>query len=175
MTDDTGSAPAPGRPEIAGHGSAKHLRHEAITMALYVATCLLAALAALTNAALTRGVVFELIWTTTIGLAIAHLFAFLVAARFLDRGQITSATRATSLAQLLGALVVAVLVTIAVLLVPTSEELDAARLDIAIILGLLGYVIARNVPQTRGRSALFAFAVALFGFAVAAAKHWVTH
>ena len=81
MTDDTDSYPAPDRPDIAGHGSAKHLRHEAITMALYVATCLLAALAALTNAVLTRGVVFELIWTTTIGLAIAHLFAFLVAGR----------------------------------------------------------------------------------------------
>ena len=56
-----------------------------------------------------------------------------------------------------------------------NPRMTRANQCIAIILGLLGYVIARNASQTRRRSALFAFAVAFFGFAVAAAKHWVTH
>src|SRR4051812_45656136 len=49
VTDETKRSPVPDLPERAGHVSPEHLRHEAITMALYVATCLLAALAALTN------------------------------------------------------------------------------------------------------------------------------
>jgi dipeptide/tripeptide permease len=151
------------------------LRHEAVTMALYVAICLLAALAVLANKVLTRGVVFEVVWTTTIGLAIAHLFAFLLAGRLIDGGRLTKGTRAATLAQMSGAFAVAALATAAVLLVLTSEELDAVRLDLAAIIGVIGYVIARNASKSRPRSALYAVAVAIVGLAVAGLKHWITH
>jgi tetrahydromethanopterin S-methyltransferase subunit B len=45
-------------------------------MALYVTVCLLAALTALQNVVAVSGRVLGLVWGTTIGLALAHLFAF---------------------------------------------------------------------------------------------------
>jgi hypothetical protein len=58
------------------------LRREAYTMALYVAICLLAALAAVSEPALDEGAhTFELVWGTTVGLALAHWFAFRMSAR----------------------------------------------------------------------------------------------
>jgi hypothetical protein len=58
------------------HVDRDHLRKEAWTMALYVTICLLAALTALENVVAVPGQVFGLVWGTTIGLALAHLFAF---------------------------------------------------------------------------------------------------
>jgi dipeptide/tripeptide permease len=153
----------------------EHIRHEAVTMALYVAICLLAALAALKGTVLEHGVVFELVWGTTVGLALAHMFAFLLAGRLIEGRRITAATRATILAQLVGAAAVALLVTIAIVLVPTSDELDAARVDLAVIIGITGYVVSRNVARTRLRAVLFAIIVTAVGLAVAAIKYWVGH
>jgi hypothetical protein len=152
-----------------------HLRHEGVTMALYVAVCLLAALAALANSVLTRGVVFEVVWTTTLGLAIAHLFAFLLAGRLIEGGKITKETRSATYAQMSGALLVAALVTAAVVVVPTTDELDAARVDLAAIIGVIGYLVARNASHNRIRATMFAIVVTLIGIGVAALKHWVTH
>jgi len=63
------------------------LRKEAFTMALYVAICLLAALAAVTEST-AEDHVFEIVWGTTIGLALAHWLAFSVSARLVAAGQV---------------------------------------------------------------------------------------
>src|SRR3954449_3567473 len=87
------SVPAPSKQpgtHRATHG--EHLRHEALTMALYVSICLLAALASLKDTALTHGLVFELVWGTTLGLAAAHLFAFLLAGRLIEGRPISPPT-----------------------------------------------------------------------------------
>jgi hypothetical protein len=67
------------------HEHVVELRKEAYTMALYVAICLLAAFTALpgtsTHAHLTR-----IIWGATVGLAVAHWFAFRVSARLVGAG-----------------------------------------------------------------------------------------
>ena len=54
---------------------------EALTMALYVAICLMAALIAIPESAVARTNVLGLVWGITLGLAIAHWFAFRVSAR----------------------------------------------------------------------------------------------
>jgi hypothetical protein len=69
------------------HVDRDHLRKEAWTMTLYVTICLLAALTALENVVAVPGQVFGLVWGTTIGLALAHLFAFRIAGRLVHDGR----------------------------------------------------------------------------------------
>jgi hypothetical protein len=142
-------------------------------MGLYVSICLLAELAALHGATLHRGVVFELVWGTTMGLALAHLFAFLLAGRFVEGRRFGAQTRATALADLAGAGLVAVIVSVAVVLTPLSMELNVARYDLAALIGIIGYSVARRAGLRPLRAVLFAVAVTLVGIAVAALKQWL--
>ncbi len=148
----------------------RQLRLEALTMALYVAICLLAELAALSEDALHHGVVFVLVWGTTIGLAVAHLFAFLIAGGFAEGKRIGRQTRAIALAQLGGAAAVAVTVSAVLVFVPTSVELDAARYDLAAVIGVIGYLVARHAGVRPLRALLFAITVVIVGLGVAALK-----
>lgn len=152
------------------HSDTEHLRHEAFTMALYVSICLLAALEALNDTVLSHGVVFELVWGTTLGLALAHLFAFLLAGRLVEGRRISAATRATALAQMTGAATVAILTTAVIVLVPTRDELDAARYDLVALIGIIGYLVARHSARGRLRAVVFAACVVVIGLAVALVK-----
>ena len=69
------------------HRDNVELRKEAFTMALYVAICLLAALAAVSEST-AEDHVFEIVWGTTIGLALAHWLAFSVSARLVAAGRV---------------------------------------------------------------------------------------
>lgn len=139
-------------------------------MALYVAICLLAELAALDDDELHHGVVFVLVWGTTIGLALAHLFAFLIAGRFAEGKRIGPQIRAIALAQMGGAASVAVTVSAVLVLVPTSAELDAARYDLATVIGVIGYLVARHAAIRPLRALLFAITVVIVGLGVATLK-----
>ena len=142
-------------------------------MALYVSICLLAELAALDDSALHRGVVFAVVWGTTMGLALAHLFAFLLAGRLIEGKHIGAITRATAIAQLAGGAGVAVIVSVVIVAVPTSVELDAARYDLAAVIGVIGYVVARRADASRARAVVFAVIVTITGVSVAALKQWL--
>ena len=144
-------------------------------MALYVSICLLAELAALDDSALHRGVVFAVVWGTTMGLALAHLFAFLLAGRLIEGKHIAAITRATAIAQLAGGAGVAVIVSVVIVAVPTSVELDAARYDLAAVIGVIGYVVARRAraDASRARAVVFAVIVTITGVSVAALKQWL--
>jgi hypothetical protein len=80
-------------------------RKEAWVMALYVAVCLLAALTAVAEKASDGHLrAFGIIWGTTIGLALAHVFAFRVSARIVAQGRIRRDDANAVIAQLAGAL-----------------------------------------------------------------------
>ena len=109
-----------------------HVLLEAATMALYVAVCLLAALIALGDRAEEHHVrAIALVWGTTIGLALAHLFAFRVAARWISGGTLGDRDSAAALAQLAGAAFVAVLATVPIAVFGASIEFDVVRLVLA--------------------------------------------
>ena len=130
------------------------LRKEALTMALYVAICLLAALAAVSESA-AEDHVFEIVWGTTVGLALAHWFAFSVSARLVAAGAVRRRDALTAAAQLLGALAVALLATVPVLILPTSVELDAVELVLACFIGVVGYAVSRSSGASRARSIVY--------------------
>jgi hypothetical protein len=77
----------------ADHVHRDQLRKEGWTMALYVAICLIAALTALENVMAVPGHIIGLIWGTTVGLALAHVFAFRVAGRLVHDGELPSVSR----------------------------------------------------------------------------------
>jgi hypothetical protein len=153
------------------HVDHDHLRKEAWTMALYVTICLLAALTALENVVAVPGQVFGLVWGTTIGLALAHLFAFRIAGRLVHDGRFPKGDQVVSSIQLAAAAAVAVLVSIPVLIAPAADELDWARYTCAGIIGVVGYGVARGGGQSRMRAALFGLGVLALAIVIAALKH----
>jgi hypothetical protein len=154
----------------ADHVDRDHLRKEAWTMALYVTICLLAALTALESVVAVPGRVFGLVWGTTIGLALAHLFAFRIAGRLVHDGRLPKGDQVVSGIQLAAAAAVAVLVSIPVLIAPAANELDWARYTCAGIIGVVGYGVARGGGQSRIRAVLFGLAVLALAIIVASLK-----
>jgi hypothetical protein len=140
-------------------------------MALYVAICLIAALTALETVTAVPGHIMGLVWGTTVGLALAHVFAFRVAGRLVHEGDLPKADRTVSMVQLASAAAVAVVVSVPVLLAPVATELDWARYTCAAIIGLVGYMVARGAARGRIRAVLFGLAVLAAAIAVAALKH----
>ena len=154
----------------ADHAHPDHLRKEGWTMALYVSICLIAALTALETVTAVPGHILGLVWGTTVGLALAHVFAFRIAGRLVHQG-LPKADRIVSLIQMASAAAVAVIVSVPVLLAPTVTELNWARYTCAGIIGVVGYLVARGASRGRMRAVLFGLGVLVVAFAVAALKH----
>ena len=146
---------------------------EALTMALYVAICLLAALA-VTNESTAEAHVWELIWGTTLGLAIAHWFAFQASARMVAGGDVRAHDARVAVAQLLGAGAVAVLASIPILVFPTSVEFDVVVIVLAGFLTVVGFFIARAGGASHARSIGYAAGLLVVGFGVVIVKIWLT-
>ena len=145
---------------------------EASVMALYVAVCLLAALAAVDEDAAHGHVrAFAIIWGTTIGLAVAHAFAFRLSAQLIGHGAVRRTDAEAIAAQLAGAAAVAVLASVPVLLVDVTAEFDIARLVLAGFITLSGYTVARQSGASTVRSLLYAGAVVVVGITIALAKN----
>jgi hypothetical protein len=140
-------------------------------MALYVAICLIAALTALQSVTAVPGHILGLVWGTTVGLALAHVFAFRIAGRLVHDGDLPRADRIASVVQLASAAAVAVVVSLPVLLAPTESELDWARYTCAGIIGVVGYLVARGADRSRIRAVLFGLGVLAAATLIAALKH----
>lgn len=141
-------------------------------MGFYVAIVLIAALVAIDDEQ-HRLPTLAIIWGTTIGLALAHLFAFRLASRLVGSGRVGPNERSLALAQLAGATAVAVLASVPVLLFDTPTELDVTRLVLVGSIGLAAYAIGRSSGAGRMRALLFAGGVLVLGVAVALFKNYL--
>ena len=115
----------------------RHVRREGLTMALYVSITLLAALTLAAGEDTADSDVLAIVWGTTVGLALAHWFAFSLAVRLLDPMADDSGVKQQLVAQLSAAAVVAVVASVPVLLLPNDLERLGARAAAA---GCIGYV-----------------------------------
>jgi hypothetical protein len=148
------------------------LRKEAWVMALYVAVCLLAAVTAVAeNSSDGHARALGIIWGTTIGLTLAHAFAFRVSARLVAQGRIDRSDTLTVAAQLVGAAGVAVLATIPVLIWPASAELDAVRWVLALFIGVVGFVVAREAGAGTARSTIYGATLFVVAVVIAITKN----
>lgn len=141
-------------------------------MSLYIAISLLAALMAVSDTAgRSDAEVAGIIWGTTIGLAVAHLFAFRLSARLVGAGEVHRHDALIAVAQLAGAAMVAIVCSLAVLVMSASSELAAVRLVLAGYIALVGYNVASANGSTRARATLYAGVVLLVALAIAVAKN----
>jgi hypothetical protein len=157
------------------HAGIHELRKEAYTMALYVAVCLLAASAAV-SASFTENQVsmLALVWGTTVGLALAHMFAFHASARFVGAGTLARHDLEISVAQLIGAMAVAAICTVPILLFPANVELETVRLVLAGFIGAVAYTTARGNGATKWRAFFYGLTLLLVALAIALAKNLLT-
>jgi hypothetical protein len=146
------------------------LRREALTMALYVAVCLLAAAIAVPDHS-QHAHAIGIVWGISIGLVLAHLFAFRVSARLVGGGRLRQEDLRSALAQLLGGAAVAALATLPVVLLPTSQEVPWLERTMAALIGLAGYGVARRVGARRTPSIVYALVIVALAVAVASVKN----
>jgi hypothetical protein len=159
---------------------ADEIRREGATMALYVSIVLLAELAVLPSGdkgntvhGPSGGELIALVWGTTLGLAIAHLFAFDLASRHLRKDP--SHHRRMMLAQLAGAAVVAVATTIPILLFQPSDERRIVLYIPALVIGSFGYYVARQNGHPRHKAVLAGAGALVVGLLVATLKVVLAH
>jgi hypothetical protein len=153
------------------HEHLTELRKEGYTTALYVAICLLAALIALPETGDARAHVIRIIWGVTIGLAVAHWFAFRVSARLVGAGAISARDVGSAATQLAAAAAVALLASIPVFLFAESAELAAVELLLAAFIGLVGFAVARGAGATRTRALFYAVSVLVIALVIAGLKN----
>ena len=146
-------------------------RKEALTMALYVAICLMASLIVIPDSAVAQTNVIGLIWGVTLGLALAHWFAFRVSARMVGAGTVRSSDIELIGAQLLGASSVALLVSVGVVLLPDSAELQGAEYLLAALISLIGFAVARGAGASRMRAVVYALFVLAGAVTIAVVKN----
>lgn len=164
MSDDAAAT-------VAGHEESLELRKEAYTMALYVAICLLGALSALPATEDAHGGVIGIVWGVTVGLALAHWFAFRVSARLVGSGHVRPDDVRLGGAQLLGAVAVAALASVPVLVFPESVEREAVGLCLAAFIALVGYAVARGGGAPRGRAVVYGSVVLAVAVAITVVKN----
>jgi hypothetical protein len=148
---------------------------EGLTMALYVCLVLAAEFTIVGEHADDEGVVLGVIWGTTMGLALAHVFAFDLAARMFSRGRVSSETRTAALVQLLVAAAVALAATVPFLLFPLDTGLKVAGYLVAGFVGAAAYAVARRSGAGHGRSAAYGFAVLVVAVLVVSLKVALAH
>ena len=115
--------------------------------------------------------VIAIIWGVTIGLAVAHWFAFRVSARMVGAGSVRPHDVESAGAQLAGAAGVALLASVPVLVFPQSVELQLVELVLAAFIALVGFTVARGGGATRARALVYGLLVLVVAVAIALVKN----
>jgi hypothetical protein len=151
---------------------------EAITMVLYVSVVEIAELAALPESHLARGNVsgpvgaqlLAIVWGTAVGLAAAHWFAFRLAAPAFRGERPTRQDTYIGLAQVGGAMFVAVVSSLPVLALSDVRAQEFTGDVPALLIGIIGYLIARHTGRSRIASLFYGLTVLALGVVVAIVK-----
>ena len=85
-----------------------------------------------------------------------HWFAFRVSARLVASGRLRPHDVELAGPQLVGAVGVALLATVPVVLLPESAELEGVALSLATFIALVGYAVPRGGGAARARALLYA-------------------
>lgn len=128
-------------------------------MALYVCVVLAAEFVAIGDHAEDVGLVIGVVWGTTMGLAVAHVFAFVLTARLFAEGRLDPAARSATWMQFVAAGAVALAVTIPFLLFALERALNVAAFLVAGLIGAAAYQASRSGGAPRRRSVVYGLAV----------------
>jgi hypothetical protein len=156
---------------------------EATVMILYVFVVEIAELAALPESHLSLGRVtgpvgdhlLAIVWGTAVGLALAHWFAFGLAAPAFRGERPSHHDTQVGMAQSAGAVFVAVLSSLPVLLFSNVRVSNGRAQDTtgdvpAILVGVVGYLVARQTGASRPASIFYGATALALGVLVALVK-----
>jgi len=155
-----------------------HLMREAATMVLYVSVVEIAELAAIPEDHFAHGRVtgpvgsalLAVVWGTAVGLALAHWFAFRVAAPAFRGESPTRLDAQIGLAQLAGAMFVAAISSIPVLLLNDVRAQETTGDVPAVIIGVIGYFVARASGRGHLPAVFYGITALALGIVVALVK-----
>jgi hypothetical protein len=147
-------------------------------MILYVSVVEIAELAALPESHLAFGRVtgpvgdhlLAIVWGTAVGLALAHWFAFGLAAPAFRGKRPSHHDTQVGLAQLAGAVLVAVLSSLPVLLFSDVRAQETTGDVPALLVGVVGYLVARQTGASRLAAAFYGATALAVGVLVALVK-----
>jgi hypothetical protein len=147
-------------------------------MVLYVSVVEIAALAALPEKHFTHGLVtgavgdqlLGILWGTAVGLALAHWFAFGLAAPAFRGERPSHLDAQIGLAQLAGAILVAALSSVPVLLFSNVRAQETTGDVPALLVGVVGYLLARRTRRSRLASLFYGITGLALGILVALVK-----
>jgi hypothetical protein len=153
------------------------LARELLASGLYVDLVLLAALVAVpANRLPADRVLAAIILGTSLGLLLAHWYAFRLAAHVTtELGHWTPSAAQEATAQLAGGLGVALLGAVPFLLLDGSAALTTALLILASLPAVVGFLIARLRGRARGVALVSAAGVLAVALAVVAVKNALEH
>jgi hypothetical protein len=151
---------------------------EAVTMVLYVSVVEIAELAAIPEQHFSDGHVtgpvgaslLAVVWGTAVGLAIAHWFAFRLAAPAFRGERPTRLDTYIGLAQVGAAMLVALVSSIPVLLFSDVRAQETTGDVPALVIGFVGYLLARYTGRSRLTSLFYAATALALGVLVAIVK-----
>src|SRR3954469_18660434 len=168
---------APARSRLTGEGRTEVLR-EAVTMVLYVSVVLIAELAAIPEEHFADGRVtgavggqlLAIVWGTAVGLAAAHWFAFRLAAPAFRGERPTRLDTYIGLVQVGSAIFVAAVSSLPVLLFSDVHAQETTGDVPALLIGVVGYLIARATGRSRLAAIFYGLTVLTLGVLVALIK-----
>ena len=142
-------------------------------MALYVSITLLAVETATKSPSDPRAE--EIIWATTVGLALAHWCAFILASRLVGPIHDQVSLGRQLMAELIGAAAIGLVATVVIVALPRDVQWQVARYTIAACVGLVAYVQLRLLGASRPRALRVAIAALAVAEAVATVKRILGH
>jgi hypothetical protein len=144
-------------------------------MGLYLCLVLAAEFAFVEEAFESKESVLAVIWGTTLGLTVAHIFAFNLSARIFEGGRLSAETRMSIVYQVVVAIGVAALLSLPLLLANTSTALNFGGYVIAGVIGLIGFTVARLEGGSPVKSAAFAVVMVAAAVLVVLLKSALSH
>jgi hypothetical protein len=157
---------------VQADAAANEWRREFYTMAFYLVVVLDAALVAISPG---HQSALGVIWGTTIGLVLAHLFAFDLAARFVSGGHFSRADGSLASAQLAAGVGISWLASIPLVFFSHGTEISVVRFELAALIGLSAGAVGRSSGASWPRTILFAAGVIVVASVVASVKHALAH
>ena len=160
-----------------GGESRADLMREATVMILYVSVVEIAELASLPESHVSTRVtgpvgadLLAIVWGTAVGLALAHWFAFRVAAPAFRGERPTHVDTQIGLAQLAGAILVAALSSLPSLTLSSVHAQEVTGDVPAVLVGVVGYLVARRTGKSHLSSVFYGLVALAIGVLVALVK-----
>jgi len=157
------------------HDRSLEAPREGTIMALYLCLVLGAEFMTVDDSVHAVRSAIELIWSTTLGLAIAHLFTFGLVSHIFSGHHMNRETALAMLWQFGAAVVIATALTVPFAFLDVSKAFDADALMIAFVFGLTVFVAARAVGVGTSRAVVDGAITLAMGVVVVVAKVALTH